>query len=230
MINIAHRGASGYAPENSFTAFEKALSMGADMIELDVRTCATGELAVIHDTTLNRTTNGDGLVDRAAADDLAALDAGDGRGVPLLSQVITLVDRQIPINIELKGRGAADGAAALLSRYIDKGWRSGDFLVSSFNLWEVRRFRELLPSVEVGALLGTLPLGLAGEAEILGAQSVNPSLELVCPELIEDAHRRGMKVFVFTVNREDDLEEMHRLGVDGVFCNYPDRLRRSPHE
>ena len=225
MPIIGHRGACGYEPENTLASFKKALDLGVDMIELDVHVLASGELVVIHDHMVNRTTNGTGYLTDFTFEDLRALDAGNGQQVPTLSEVIDLVDRQIPINIELKGHGTAKPVAALLDGYLARGWSSEDFLISSFNHVELAEFHKLHPTIKLGALLSTIPVDYAAFAENLGAYSMNPDAGCICAELVEDAHNRGLKVFVHTVNEQSEIERMRSLHVDGIFTNFPDIAR-----
>lgn len=115
---VGHRGASGYEPENTLLSFERAIAMGVDMIELDVYVCKTGQLVVMHDDTINRTTNGKGKVMELTWDTLKKYDAGKGEHIPLLSQVFDLVNKRIIINIELKGPHTAKPVAELINYYV----------------------------------------------------------------------------------------------------------------
>lgn len=225
MLNIGHRGACGYEPENTIISFKKALELGVDAIELDVYVCKTGELVVIHDDTVDRTTNGKGYVINMAFDELRALDAGKGEQIPTLQEVLDLINNQVLLNIELKGAGTAEPIAEVIKQYTESGkWTKENFLVSSFNHVELKKFNNMMPDIKIGALLCGIPLDYAKQAEALNAYSFNPSMEFINKELVEDAHSRGMKVFVYTVNELQDIEAMKQLGVDGIFINYPDRL------
>jgi len=226
MIKIGHRGAGGYEPENTLKSFQKALDLKVDMVELDVYVCATGELVVIHDDKVNRTTNGKGYVIKKTFTELRALDAGKGEKMPTLEEVFNLVDRKTKVNIELKGPGTAKPVAKLIEEYVkEKGWQYEDFTVSSFNHYELKEFKELKPEVEVGALITGIPIGYSEFAEKVKASSVNLNMEFISQEFVEDAHARNLKVFVYTVNDEDDIARMKELGVDGLFSNYPDRIK-----
>ena len=120
MQIIAHRGASGYKPENTLASFQKAISLGVDMIELDVFAIRSGEVVVHHDKKVNRTTNGTGNISDYTWSELRLLDAGDGQRIPLLTEVLDLVNGRIPINIELKGHGIAEPVATIIDSYISK--------------------------------------------------------------------------------------------------------------
>jgi glycerophosphoryl diester phosphodiesterase len=224
---LAHRGARGHAPENTLLAFEKCIAAGAKWIELDVQ-LHDGELWVLHDLRLERTTNGAGhLADHGKAA-LRKLDAGLGQQIPqkipFLQEVIDLVDRRAQLNIELKtAGGTAAAVAATLREYLGKGWKAADFMVSSFHLPELRDFHRRMPEVPMLMLLGGVPLNLAADAQALGAGTIGLSAEFVDDALIADAHARGLKVFVYTINDAGDVKRLKARGVDGVFTDFPER-------
>lgn len=226
MKIIGHRGAAGHEPENTLISFKKALELDVDMIELDVYVLKTGETVVMHDNKVDRTTNGKGYVMDYSFADLRKLDAGNGQKVPLLSEVLDLIDKKMPVNIELKGQGTAKSVAALITTYKEeKGWTDNLFVVSSFNHVELAEFIRLMPSIKTGALAEGILLGYSEFAQKLGSFSANVSAEFVTPELVDDAHKRNLEVFVYTVNDESEIARMCSLGVDGVFTNYPDQAR-----
>ncbi|HEY4476008.1 MAG TPA: glycerophosphodiester phosphodiesterase family protein [Candidatus Paceibacterota bacterium] len=225
LLKIGHRGACGYEPENTLRSFRKALELGVDMVELDVYVLNAGNCMVIHDDTVDRTTNGKGYVWEKTFEELRELDAGKGEKIPTLQEVFDLVDRKAQVNVELKGVNTAEPVARLIEQYVaEKGWSYDDFLVSSFNHVELKKFHDTLPQVRIGSLITAIPITYAQFGEELGAYSVNLNKEFISREFVEDAHKRGMKVFVFTVNEPDEIEQMRSLGVDGVFTNYPDRF------
>jgi len=227
MICFAHRGARGYEPENTLLAFQRAIDLGANWIELDVFP-VDDELVVIHNLRLEHTTNGYGFVWKQKIDYLRSLDAGKGERIPLLSEVFDLAGNKIGINIELKWPGTAERVAKFLNERIDGNTLDvKKILVSSFLHAELLAFKKLMPGIKTGALTGELPLDLARFAEILGAYSVHPTIEFISRDFVRDAHRRGMKVFVYTVNHPEELQWMAELGVDGVFTDFPDRISRS---
>ncbi len=228
LFCFGHRGAAGHEPENTLRSVRKALELGADGVEVDVY-CADGQLVVIHDRTLGRTTNGHGFVSRKPFAQLRALDAGCGERIPTLAEVFTAVAHQAVINVELKGPHTAAPVAALIDKYVrERGWRYEEFVVSSFDHAQLRQVRTLQPMIQLGALIKKIPRGLAAFAERFGAWSVNVSRTAVTDELVADAHRRGLKVFVFTVNESRDIARMQRLGVDGVFSDFPERVVAAP--
>ena len=145
--------------------------------------------------------------------------------MPLSSETIELVNRKVPINIELKGRGTANPVANMLNKYVKGSWGDSDFLVSSFNHAELAEFIMLMPAIRSGAQIVGIPTDYAAFAEKIGAYSVNPSVEFINEEFINDAHSRNLKVFVFTVNDDSEVRRMQSMRVDAIFTNYPDKAR-----
>jgi len=224
FILFAHRGASGYEPENTLSAFDLALAMGARWIELDVY-AVDGELVVIHDDRLERTTNGTGFVMDKGLSYLRTLDAGKGQKIPLLREVFDLVSDRAGINIELKGPETTAPASALIAAAItERRMAAEQFIVSSFNHKELLRFKAMHPEIRIGALVSGVPRRSARFAEKMGVYAVHAGLNIVNLRFVADAHRRGLKFFVYTVNTGEDLKRMQDVGVDGVFTNYPDLL------
>ncbi|PKQ73594.1 glycerophosphodiester phosphodiesterase [Aeromonas sobria] len=224
MQIIAHRGASGLAPENTLKAMVKALELGAPAIEIDVQ-AADGELWVFHDRRLERCTNGKGVLAEQARAYLEQLDAGEGESIPTLWQVMESIAGRCELHIELKGAHTADAVAALTLRAeTELGFAACQWVVSSFHHPELARFSALRPNIRLGALTANLPLGLAQFAEDLGAWSLNCDVDFVDRLLVEDAHRRGLKVLVYTIDYLEDYEKLASMGVDGIFTNRPDRF------
>ncbi len=219
---IGHRGAMGLYPENTLMSFRAALGYReVSMVELDVYCLPTGELVVIHDDKLDRTTDGTGYVMEKAFSYIRSLDAGKGERVPTLDEVLDLVDRKAQVNIELKGEHTAEAVAVVIRQRLAKGWKPGDFLVSSFNHIELARFKAGMPEIRIGVLLVGIPLGYAKYAADMGAYSINPSNEFIDQEFVDDAHRRGLNVYCWTLKDADEIRRMARLGVDGIFVNDP---------
>lgn len=225
FLSIGHRGARGHAPENTLLAINAGLRLGAGMIEFDVQRCGDA-LVVIHDHRLERTTNGHGRVSQATFDDLRALDAGAGQQIPTLQEVLDLVSATCPLNIEIKSaNGTATRVASALIDALDDGWKPDQFLVSSFHLPELYEFKLAAPDIPIAALVCGVPLDWAAVASELSAVALNISAEFADERLIEDAHARGLQVYAYTVNHQDDMRLLRAIGVDGVFSDYPDRVR-----
>jgi glycerophosphoryl diester phosphodiesterase len=224
LFCFGHRGARGHEPENTVRSVRKALELGADGIEVDVH-FADGNLVVIHDDTLARTTNGRGRVAKKSFAYLRSLDAGSGERIPTLAEIFAAVNRRAIINVELKGPHTAAPVAALIAEYVNRhGWSFDDFLVSSFDHARIREAKQRCPDIRIGALIMKAPRGLAKFAEASGAWSLHVDKHGVTPELVADAHERELKVFVFTVNQPREIARMKTLGVDGVFTDFPERV------
>lgn len=225
VLKMGHRGANGYKTENTLSSFKKAVELNIDYIELDVQVCKTGEVVVFHDAKVDRITSGKGYVADKTLIELQALTLGEGETIPTLEEVLDLVDRKTKINIEIKGEDAAKPVFNILKKYIDiKEWAWDDFIISSFNHYELLEFRKLAPEVRIGAVIAGIPIGLAECAQKVNAYSLHLSKEFVNQKIIDDAHRRGIKVFVYTLNEPSDIEKIKAMGVEGIFSDFPDRV------
>ena len=223
MLCIGHRGAMGHEPENTLLSIEKALSLGVDAIEIDVYN-VENNLVVIHDRFLSRTTNGSGYTEKQSFAYLRSLDAGKGEQIPTLQEVFETVDRQALINIELKGSNTAKLVVNLIQQYIAQGWSEQNFVVSSFNHYELNQVKAICPTIRIGILIYGLPWGYLEIAQKLEAEIVITSLHFVTAELITAVHQQNLLVWVYTVNDPDDISLMRKLQVDGIFTNYPERV------
>lgn len=222
---FGHRGACGYAPENTLSSFALAQKLGCRWVELDVYWVG-GELLVIHDDTLERTTNGTGEVVGRELAYLRSLDAGDGQKIPTLEEVSALLGHHTGINIELKGPATAAPVSAFIQQCLSRGWRRDHFLISSFNHGQLAEFRRLDGIQKIGCLFHKKTDDMVGRCIGLDAYSINISIELANPQLVSQAHAAGLKVYVYTVNELMDIDRMLALNVDGVFSDYPDRIFR----
>jgi glycerophosphoryl diester phosphodiesterase len=224
-LRFGHRGASGYMPENTLASFQKAIEIGVAMIELDIHRCKSGEIIVMHDDMVDRTTNGHGLVADFTLDALKMLDAGKGEKIPTLEEVLDMVDRQVGVVVELKEEAVVEQAAQIIQRYIsEKGWTSDQFSVTAFDHYLLRTFHALCPAIPLGAILAGNPIEYAEFGERLGATSVNMAYPFLTQNFVDDAHKRGLLVFAWPVDEIRDIERMKSLGVDGIFSNFPDRI------
>lgn len=226
VLKIGHRGAAGYEPENTLRSFRKAIALGADMIECDVRLCRSGEPVVFHDSRLNRTTNGHGLVSKKAIGELKTLDAGKKEQIPMLAEVIRAFHGKVKFNIELKGRQTAGPVAAILQIAFRKGQaKPDDFLISSYRRAELKTIRPLLPQIKIGLITGwiLLPDSLSF-AKKIQAYSIHLNRRTATESLLSKIRRQNFKAFAFTVNNPPDITRLKALGIDGIFSDYPDRI------
>ena len=234
---VAHRGFSGGAPENTMAAFKKAIEIGSDMIELDVHLSKDGQVVVIHDDTLNRTTNGKGKVASYTLNELKPLDAGSwfgsqfsGEKIPTLKEVLELTRGQILLNIELKGgdlrQYSREDLADRSLQEVEKAGMLNQVLFGSVDLSAIERIREKNPRVPV-ALIYSKSWSFPQEATGGRPVPVLSCLGTVLTQTnISKAHQQGVMVFVWTLNTEEHMEYFLNMGVDGIITNHPDRLIR----
>jgi glycerophosphoryl diester phosphodiesterase len=236
---IAHRGASGHAPEHTFAAYDRAVAMRADYLEQDLQQAAGGELVVMHDDTVDRTTNGTGRVDAHSLEEIRALDAGSwfapefaGERVPALDEVLTRYGHAQRYYIETKVPDTADAMeerlVALLRRHelIDGAARAWQVLVQSFSEASLRLVHELEPRLPLIQLVGNRAPELLGRLDEVAeyAAGIGPARGLVDPAVVEAAHASGLVVHPYTLNTREEHEASIALGVDGAFSNFPDRF------
>ena len=240
---IAHRGASGIAPENTLLAIQKAIEMNVDFIEIDIHLSKDGEIVLMHDATVDRTTDGEGAISDYTLAKLKELDAGSWMGsqfknerIPTLREVLEQVDGQVRILLEVKQGedGRYSGFEEKILAEIEENEASSWIVIQSFQAETVNRFMELAPKMEVHKLiLGELPLiplhhdgefqfRKAGNFE--GVASINPWFPMLTQRLVNRIHSRGKKITVFTVNDREDLQTAWEMGVDGIITDFPDRL------
>ena len=216
---IGHRGAAGLAPENTLPGFHRAVAEGADAVELDLY-WHDGELLVIHDARLDRTTNGRGPLSARPLTALRELDAGQGARIPLLAEVLALLPERMGVNLELKGPATARPVAAL----IDELQPRQPLLVSSFEHDQLHEFRQLDALTPVAPLFHRRPGNAASVARALDACCVNLNARLATPERVAALREMGFRVLVYTVNDPARATSLAQRGVSGLFTDRPDRV------
>ena len=229
MWVIGHRGAMGYCPENTIASFERGLALGADWIELDVHMTRDGGLAVMHDDTVDRTTNGHGFVRDLTVEQLRALDAGDGQHVPFLDEVLdwargrdTILDIEIK-NVPMYYAGIESAVVAALH----DGGMTEQAIVISFDHRAVRRVHELDPRIVTGVLYAGRPVdGGVGLAHQADADAVLPQWNYVTAEDVSAAHAAGLFVAPWATSEPTALRTLIDAGVDAIGTNHPDVLRK----
>lgn len=232
IMIIAHRGASGYEPENTLRSFKKAVDMQVAMIELDVYVCKTGEVVVIHDDTIDRTTNGKGSVHQLTLEKLQQYDAGKGEHIPLLSQVFDTINRKAIIDIEIKDPKAVKPVADLITYYVGhKGWAYTDFIVSSFDCSAICEFKSHCAQVKTGMIFERPKSNYLAIIKQAGAHYAIVDYPSITAELVKDVHHpdnKGIQLFAYTLNDAASIKKITALGVDGIITNYPD-LAKNVH-
>ncbi len=231
MLVIAHRGASGHAPENTLASFRRALEMGARAVEFDVHLTLDGELVVAHDDDLRRCGRDRRSLRRLLWEDARRVDVGSwfnprfsAERLPRLDQVYDLLPPEVEVHAELKhGSAVYPGIEERALDLIRRRSALRRTLISSFDHAALRVVRGLDETARVGYLLGLSTLEKAfREMKTLRAESLNLSRRQAGPRAIKAAHDRGYKVLVYTVNTPLERDRFARLGVDGIFCNYPE--------
>ncbi len=228
MLNIAHRGASGTFPENTVSAFRAAVEAGADMCELDVQLSRDGAVVVIHDDTVERTTDGIGEVAELTLEELKRLDAGakfkggpfKGAQIPTLDEVFSATSGKCGLNIELKAGGLEHQVAQIMQARN----ALSDSIVSSFDWEYLKKIQQLNFNIRVGLLAEEKPVELMMNAVAMRAYSINPRWDMVTPDLCKAAHERGLKLYTWTVDADARMRALIECGVDGIMTNYPERL------
>lgn len=225
ILKIGHRGAKGYEPENTLTSFEKAIAMGADGVELDVHLSLDGQLIVIHDETIDRTTKGKGIVNQLTLQELKSFRINGQHEIPTLEEVFDLVKQRCFINIELKNQDTAEQVVSLIERYIlDKKWNYNHFLVSSFDWHALQQVRFLNPEIRIGVLTETdLDLAISF-ARFMEAEALHPDYQLLNSENVAKIQEKGIHVFPWTVNEKKDIQKMKSFKVNGIITDFLDRI------
>ncbi|MEE9607691.1 MAG: glycerophosphodiester phosphodiesterase family protein [Myxococcota bacterium] len=224
---IAHRGASGYRPENTLPAFDLAARQRADMIEIDLHRTRDGVTVIRHDEEL-ASLGGTGDIADATLAELRALDAGEGERIPTLDEVLDRFGAQIAFNLEFKWgrRGAYRGMEAAVLEAVERRGLLPRTLFSSFSDPILAALRAHSARARIGFLLSPRAASRPLErARAVGAEAIHPWIGLAQPELVAAAHAEGLAVYVFTVDAEEEMRRLFEIGVDGLFTNYPDRLR-----
>ena len=237
MWVIAHRGASGSAPENTLAAFRRAVELGAGFIETDLQLSRDTRLVALHDPTLERTTNGIGKVSSATLAELRKLDAGgwfqgpaaepgsfSGERVPTIEEILAFgQEKDIGLFLEIKAPGAS-GAEHTLVGALHEADAVGRTVVLSFDPGILAKVRQLDPLIVAGYLYQESLADAVDKAVAAGARQILPRADRVTGKLVEEAHRSDLRIVAWTVNAREKMKELIDLGVDGIITNYPQEL------
>ena len=220
VLKIGHRGAAGHAPENTLAAVRKGIALGVDFVEIDIRRTADGRLVVLHDATVNRTTDGKGRIESFCFQDLEKLDAGEGEHIPTFAEVLKVATGKTGLMVELKIRGAAQQTVELVREARFKG----SVIYASFLHDELTHVRKADPEAPLMVLFGSLSRASVSRAIKYGASYVGLPHDKATGPRVNSFHRAGLRLFVYTANDPDDIQRVLSLGVDGVISNFPDRI------
>ncbi len=228
---VAHRGASGEAPENTIASFEKAIAQGAEIIETDARLSEDKEIILIHDETVERTTDGRGKVSELTLKELKSLDAGSwfgkkfsGERIPTLEETTEVVKGKVKLDIELKGKDP------LLPKKVINLLKKENFIresiISSFNYFFLKEVKRLEPQIITGLLFATPAQERKGFPYWKWLDLILPRYNLITEDLVEKAHSKGLKIIAWTVDNPEEIRRLIDLEVDGIASNYPALLTR----
>jgi glycerophosphoryl diester phosphodiesterase len=219
VLRIGHRGAAGHAPENTVAAIRKGIALGVDFVEIDVRRTADGVLVVLHDETVNRTTNGKGRVDRLSLQEVKKFNAGNGEHIPTLEEVLKVATGVAGLMLELKVKGVAQQSVEVVR---EAGFRD-PVIYASFLHDELNHVRTVDPGASLMVLFGGL-----SRASVARASKYGPYVGLrhdkATRPLVDVFHRADLLVFVYTADAPSDIQHALSLDVDGVISNFPERI------
>lgn len=233
ILVLGHRGALGHAPENTMASFELGWELGADMLELDIHLSRDGELVVMHDGDVSRTTDGDGRIKDMTLAEIKKLDAGitfdprfKGQRVPTLPEVLSWAQGRIPLVVEIKGDPhPAPGIEEKLLAAVEEYGMMDEVMIISFHHPVVKRVKEITPEAATGILYTGRLADPVGAAEAALADSLRPHWAYWTREEVEEVHNAGLIAHAWNADGEELMEYLVGLGVDSIGSNYPDRLR-----
>jgi glycerophosphoryl diester phosphodiesterase len=232
--NFAHRGGRRWAPENTLAAFKKSVDLGVDGIELDIHKCKSGELVVIHDDTVERTTNGAGAVKNMTWNELSILDAGSwydkkfvGEKLPLLQQVLDLVNGKLAINVEIKNCPTIyPGIDDDLIKVLDEYPYPEKIVISSFDHEAIHSIYQNTKKYRLAILGDSIIHDLPAYVDKVGAKCWNPDFNCVREDSMKVAHDHGLEVNTWTVNKPEDWKRACDLHVDTIITDDPEGLQK----
>lgn len=232
-LNIAHRGASGYYPENTMVAFEKAIELGCDGIETDVQLTKDGIMVLCHDERIDRTTDGTGFIKDYTYSELCRFDAGvsfgeeyKGSRIPVLEDLLKLVNGTgLILNLELKTNVIEyEGLEEMVIDKIRYYGMQDRIIISSFNHYSVMKCRNIDNRIKCGFLYSNALYDPGWYGKHAGIEALHPNYKTLSVETVKNIHSNGLQINTYTVNEEEDMKHMIELKVDGIITNYPDRL------
>jgi glycerophosphoryl diester phosphodiesterase len=219
---IGHRGAAGYEPENTLLSFKKAMEIGVDWIEFDLRRSADGHIVVIHDDTVDRTTNGHGKVSDMTLAELEKLDAGKGQKILTFQEVFDLAKGHVKMIPEIKQEGIEWEVLDI----IDRNQIVNDCIVSSFFGYSIRRCKEFNPQLQTAAIFSHLPIDFKEEALDIMADMLFLRKDIASQALVKECHKNGFNVNIWNVDTPEEIKKYADMKPDFLSSNYPDRLKR----
>jgi glycerophosphoryl diester phosphodiesterase len=218
-LKVGHRGARAYEPENTLSSFKRALELGVDAVELDVRKTLDNELVVIHNANVNKTTNGSGVVNELTLEEIEGLVIEKNEHVPTLEEVLDAVANRVKVLVELKETGTEEQVVNLIRR---KGLVE-NVIIISFHEDILRKVRQLSDELATGLIYVRHKNPIQAALD-LNAEYLLPLYRFTNSANVKTAHEAGLKVIVWTINNKEDVEEYKKKGVDGIASDKPDIL------
>ena len=220
MIIIGHRGCAGIEPENTLRGILKAIEYGVEYVEVDVRTCRTGEVVIIHDATVDRTTNGSGYVRDLSFNELRKLNAGKGERIPTLEEAIDIVRGKCGLIVEIKEEDVWRKTLEI----IEEEEMVKNTIVASFYHTIVKDVKTLYPDIKCGVIFTCEPVNPSILALDAKAEIIIPNYNYITQKLITNAHKFNLEIIAWTVNRFEDGVRLLKQGVDGLATDRPDLM------
>lgn len=220
VVVTSHRGAGSLEPENTLRAMQRAIALGVDQIETDVQLTRDGHLVLIHDPTVDRTTNGTGKVAELTFTEILQLDAGFGERVPTLEETLALTRGKVVLQIEFKG----PGTALPVVHAVEAADVVDQVVITSFKHQWLIEARTLNPKLHTGALWGRLPADVVQQTQQLGFHALHIWHEWIDQQLVKEAHQKGLLVRAWNTDKEEDMRRLIDLGVDAIGSDRPDVL------
>lgn len=224
MEKIGHRGAKGYVAENTLASINKAIALRADAIEVDVHICKTGELVVLHDKTIDRTTTGEGFIRKITLTELRNINS-EGNPIPLLEEVLELCSGKCMVHVELKGKGTAKKVADLIEKFVDQGkYNYQQIYVSSFVKKRLMKIRKQNANIQLGIIIAKKNSKALKVAVKNGFEAIYVHHKQVKSYWVRIAKLKKLKIYVWTVNKPKKIKKIRNLEVQGIISDFPDRL------
>ena len=227
VLRIGHRGSKGYVAENTLESINNAISLGVHGIEIDIFKCLSGELVLSHENNLKRLTGKSGQLEKLTLNDLKDFLVAGKYKIPTLNDVLIKIESPLFVNIELKGSDTAGATSKIIADFSRRtSWSKENFIVSSFNWNELKKFRSIDNNTPIGVLVSkSISINEAIEfGKKINAQAIHPNYQLLDEITVKKIKNNGFKTYTWTVNNKDDINFMKKIKVDGIISDYPDRI------
>ncbi|WP_010522191.1 glycerophosphodiester phosphodiesterase [Aquimarina agarivorans] len=225
MQKIGHRGAKALVDENTIASIEKAIELGVDAVEIDIHKCATGELVVMHDETVKRTTNGKGKIVNLSFSELSMLRTEHMHKIPTLAEVLMVCQGKCKLHIELKGKGTAKAACFLIEATVAQNkWTYDQLCVSSFDAKRLNKIKARNGNIKVGLITESKTSKALAVAVNNNYDNIYIFHEKLRSRFVRMAKQKNLNVYAWTVNKPADIKKMQALEISGIISDNPDLL------